>query len=229
MQRMLVVLESRHRLMHLRVSWKKVKPVEALFNGHWIFSQFKIMSFRRDDFMATDMGKLQNKEIIILPIIWERDASRGIFKGSTIVWWTILNFVHLNSNMIDMKRSVSRWMSLRKKISHIIWRKQNTFDTERIGGFLNKSGRSGPWEIILTSTMRCPLQTIYTNNLENNNSGQCHSGSIKNGTNHRVLPPVGGNGAIPGGAHDNSNESPHMSDVQSDMIEPVNPLFAVFG
>ena len=25
---------------------------------------------------------------------------------------------------------------------------------------------------------------------------------IKNGTNHRVLPLVGGNGAIPGGAHD---------------------------
>ena len=35
---------------------------------------------------------------------------------------------------------------------------------------------------------------------------QCHSGSIKNGTNHRVLPPVGGNGAIHGGAHDNSKK-----------------------
>ena len=43
--------------------------------------------------------------------------------------------------------------------------------------------------------------------------------SINTGTNHGVLPPVGGNGAIPGGAHNDSNESPHMSDVQSDMIE----------
>ena len=86
--------------------------------------------------MATDMGKLQNKVNIFLPIIWERDASRGVFKGSTIGFWTILNFVHLNSNMIEMKRSVFRWTNLRKKNSDIIWRKQNTFDTERIGGFL---------------------------------------------------------------------------------------------
>ena len=74
------------------ISWKKVKPTEALFNVHWTFSQFQVMSLRRGDLMAIDMGKLQNKEIIILPIIWERDASRGIFKGSIIVLWTILNF-----------------------------------------------------------------------------------------------------------------------------------------
>ena len=71
--------------------------------------------------------------------------------------------------------------------------------------------------------------TIYTKNLENDNSGQCHSGSINAGTNHRVLRPVGGNGAIPVGAHNNSHESPHVSDVQSDMIERGNLLFAVFG
>ena len=119
-------------------------------------------------------GKLQNKEINLLPIIWERDASRCIPKRSTIVLWTILNFVHLNSSMIDMKRSVSRWMSLRKKISHIIWRKQNTFDTERIGGFLSISLEDLDLEkSFWTSTMRWPLQTIYTKNLENDTSGQC--------------------------------------------------------
>ena len=32
------------------------------------FSQFKIMSLRRDDLMAIDLGKPQNKETIILPI-----------------------------------------------------------------------------------------------------------------------------------------------------------------
>ena len=118
--------------------------------------------------MATDMGKLQNKENIMLPIIWERDASRGIFKGSTIVLWTILIFVHLNSNMIEMKRSVSRWMSLRKKISDII-----TFDTKGIGGFLSiMTEHLDDWKIVLTSTRRCPHYTIYTKNLENDNSGQ---------------------------------------------------------
>ena len=51
------------------ISSKKVKPTEAPFNVHWTFSQFKIMSLRRDNLMATDIGKLQNKETIFLPII----------------------------------------------------------------------------------------------------------------------------------------------------------------
>ena len=46
----------------------KVKPTEAPFDVHWTFSQFE-MSLRKDDLMATDMGKLQNQEIIMLPII----------------------------------------------------------------------------------------------------------------------------------------------------------------
>ena len=72
---------------------------------------------------------------------------------------------------------------------------------------LNNSGRSGPlkdrsdFNDALTTK-----KTVYTNKLENDNSGQCHSGSINTGTNHRVLPPVGGNGAIPGGAHNNSKK-----------------------
>ena len=132
--------------------------------------------------------------------------------------------------MIETKRFVSRWMSLRKKISDIIWRKQNTFDTEGIGGFLSIIPEHlDHWKIVLTSTWRCLHYTIYTKNLENDNSGPCHSGSINTGTNHRVLPPNGGNGAILGGDHSNSNESPHMSDVQSDMIERRNLVFAVFG
>ena len=48
---------------------KKVKPAEVSFNGHWIFSQFKIMSLRRDDLMAIDKGRQKNKETMILPII----------------------------------------------------------------------------------------------------------------------------------------------------------------
>ena len=68
--KVLVVLESRHRPLHLRASLEgKVKPIEAPFNVHWTFSQFKIMSLRRDDLVAIDMGKLKNKETIILPII----------------------------------------------------------------------------------------------------------------------------------------------------------------
>ena len=31
--------------------------------------------------MATDMGRPKNKNSIMLPIIWETDASRGFFQG----------------------------------------------------------------------------------------------------------------------------------------------------
>ena len=118
---------------------------------------------------------------------------------------------NIHSNMIELK-SISRWTRTRRKISPIIWPKQSTFDTERIGGsFSMNLEKPDRWEIVLTSTMRWPHYTVYTNNLKNNNSGQCHSGNINDGTNHRVLPPAGGNGAIPGGAHDNLKESPQTS------------------
>ena len=42
------------------ISWKNVRPAEAPFNGHWTFSQFKIM-FRKCDLMAIVMGRLKNK------------------------------------------------------------------------------------------------------------------------------------------------------------------------
>ena len=36
--------------------------------------------------------------------------------------------MHPSSNMIEMKRSVSKWTSLRTRISPSTWRKKNTFD-----------------------------------------------------------------------------------------------------
>ena len=186
------------------------------------------MPLRRCDLLAIDMGRLKNTETITVPIIWERDASGGILKGFTIVSWKIPYFVNLNSNMIGVKKYASRWTSLRKKVSPIIWRKQNIFDTERIGGSLSINlEKSDRWEIVLTSTMRCPHQTVYTKNLEKDNSGQFHSGTTSNGIHHRVLPPAGGNGAILGGA---LTISPKLSSyVRSDLIERWNPLCAVFS
>ena len=60
----------------------------------------------------------------------------------------------------------------------------------------------------------CSIESIWTPRSKstiltpktNDNSGQCHSGSINTGTNHRVLPPVGGNEVIPGGVHNNSKK-----------------------
>ena len=131
--------------------------------------------------MAIDMGKLQHKESIMLPIIWEGCIKR--------------HFQGIHHRFVNDPEF---------RASDIIWRKQNTFDKGRIGGSLSiMTEHLDDWKIVLTSTKRCPHYTIYTKNLENDNSGQCHSGSINTGTNHRVLPPVGGNRAILGGAHNN--------------------------
>ena len=112
MQRMPVELESRHRLLHLRASLER----------KW------------------SQPRLKNKETIMLPIIWERDASRGILKGFTIASWKILNFVDLNSNM---KKSVSRWTRTRRKISRMT---QEEYFRYRKNWWisLNKSGKIGP-------------------------------------------------------------------------------------
>ena len=70
------------------------KPVEVSFNVHWTFSQFKIMSLRRDDITAIDMGRLKNKETIMLPIIcevrkWQKQSVTDAIEDSeehSVIW-----------------------------------------------------------------------------------------------------------------------------------------------
>ena len=50
------------------------------------------------------------------------------------------------------------------------------------------------------------FETVYTKNLENDHSDRFSTESIRNGTHHRVLPPVGGNGVVLGGVHNNSQK-----------------------
>ena len=141
----------------------------------------------------------------LLPIIWDRDASRKVLKGSTIASKTIPYFVNLNSALIELKKSASRWTRTRRKISPVEWRKKSTFDAKRIGGSLSISlEKSDRWEIVLTSTKRWPNYTVLTKSLEKSDSHQFLTGSTRNGI-RRLLHPahLGGSGTIPGGAHDN--------------------------
>ena len=63
-------------------------------------------------------------------------------------------------------RTWSRWEVCIK------WWNQNIFDTNRIGGSLSISLETlDHWEIVLTSAKRCLHSTVYTKNLENDNSG----------------------------------------------------------
>ena len=61
---------------------------------------------------------------------------------------------------------------------------------------LNKSGNTG----------QLRNRSDFNEALEHDHSDRCHSGSTRNGTHHRVLPPVGGNGVDPGGLQNNSKK-----------------------
>ena len=118
----------------------KVKPTEAPFNVHCTLSQFNCV-INTEGPHDHRLGRPKNKENIILPIIWERDAKREGLKGFTIVSSKIPYFVNLNSKLIELKKSVSRWTRTRRKISPIEWRKTSTLDSWWIS--LNKSGKIG--------------------------------------------------------------------------------------
>ena len=131
--------------------------------------------------MATDMGKLQKSKNIIWPTIWKRDASREISKGSMIVSCEIMFFANVCSNMIEMKMFVLNGTILQNKISLIECQNQNIFITDKIGGSpsISLETLADQWETVLTSTKRCLHQTVYTENLEDNNSGPCLTGSTE--------------------------------------------------
>ena len=141
----------------------------------------KLCHKKREDFMAINMGKIKNKETVMLPIIWERDSWRGVLNGFTVLFWKILNFVNLDSNMIELKMSVSRWTILRRKFSPITWRKQSTSDTERIGGSLSIIlEKLDQWDRSDFNDALTTLDCLHQESGEN--SGQCHSGKSKMAT-----------------------------------------------
>ena len=112
------------------------------------------------------------------------------------------------SKTIEMKMFVVSGTILQKKITTIEIQNQNTFTTGKIGGSLSISQETlqNQRENVLTSTKRCLHQNVYTEKLEDDNSDPRPTGSTNNGNRHRVLPPPGGNGAIPGGLPKNSKK-----------------------
>ena len=233
MQRVLIVLEIRHYLLHMRASleWKWSHPRHhSMYIGPCLNS--KLCSLRRENLMATDMGKPQNKGEYYVAHNFEKEMhqealSRDPSSFCERSWFSCIS----TRTWSRWRGSVSRWTSLRKKISPIIWRKQNTFDTEGIGGFLSiMTEHLDDWKIVLTFQRGVVYLTPSTPRIWRTTTQASAILEVS------ILAPiiefflqVGGNGAIPGGAHsNNSNESPHTSNVQSHMIEHGNLLFAVF-
>ena len=103
--------------------------------------------------------------------------------------------------MIGMEMFVLNGTILQKMISPTECQNQNIFITDENWWIsLNKSGNTGgPLRKRSDFNQALSTLTVYIENLEDNNSGPCHTGSTSNGNRHGVLPPLGGNGVDPGG------------------------------
>ena len=182
MQRKISSLESRHRLFHLRASleriWSQSKR-HPKYIGPSLNSKLRLFQKKKRLHGHRIGKKLQNKATIILPITWEKMHQKEFSRDPR-------SLVERSWISCISTRTWSKWRGLypdgrsyAKKISPIIWRKQNTFDTQRIGGSLNNPCKIGPLRIRSDINDALTTWTIYTKNLENNNSGQCHSGKYQ--------------------------------------------------
>ena len=129
-----------------RISWKKAKPAEAPFQctlDHLSIPNYVIKkgrlhghrygktTARRDHFIAHNLRKRCIKKL------FSRDPPSFLI--------TILNFMHLNSTMIEMKWSVSRWMPLaQKEFSHHMTQAEHFRYRRNWWISLNNSRTSGP-------------------------------------------------------------------------------------
>ena len=74
-QSMPIILEKRHRLVHMRASLKRNSDANrSVIQNTLDLFQFQNTPSRREDLTATDMGNFQETENIVWSITWKRDA-----------------------------------------------------------------------------------------------------------------------------------------------------------
>ena len=143
------LLESRHCLLHLRASIERKYSRGAI---KWTLDLLSISNYviKKGRPHGNRHGKTQEQRDYHVAHNLRKRCIKRHFEG---IHDRFLKDEIFRASQLDHDRTeeVSR-----KKISPIIWRKQNTFDTRRIGGFLSiilEVLNRG--EIVLTSTTRC--------------------------------------------------------------------------
>ena len=174
-----IILERRHRLLHMR-------PFLAERNR----GQSKIRYYTMD-LPFTPGVRLQEGKTS-WPQIWKKARRQRILSGQPVSEWL---------NIIEMKKFVDNGMFLKMKITLITCQKKNTSTTRTNGGFVPISRVLTPyyWEIVLISSKRCLPWNDYTKKLEKNHTCPLILTSTNNGSWHRVRLPHGGIGKIPCG------------------------------
>ena len=190
-------------IAHAGISCRKKQwPIENSLNKRWTFFHFQSMLSRREDLMATDMGKSQETKNIIWLTNWRRNAKRKSSKESMTDSYEIMNSVSEWLNTIEMKKFCRRW--------DVVADEDHTYHLSEERILLLQEQMVAPfpislvltpyhWEDVLISNKRCLPWKVYTKKLEKNNTCLLILTSTNNGNWHRVRPLHGGNGKIPGG------------------------------
>ena len=172
--------------------------------------------------MATDMGKLPNKEITILRIIWERCSKRH-FHG---IHRRFVNGPEFRASQLEHDRDEEVCIKMdelaQKGFSHHMTQAEYFRYKRNWWISLNNSRTSGPLKN--RSDFNEALSTLHHLHQEFGERQLRPAPSWKYQYWHQSS-----SSSSSWWQWSDWNESPHMSDVQSDRIERRNLLFAVFG
>ena len=130
----------------------------------------------------------------------------------TIASKTIPYFANLNSALIELEKSASGWTRTRRKIFTYRMTEDEYFRYKQNWWIsFNKAGKIGPMRD--RSDFNEALTKLHRLHQESgeNNSHRFLSGNTRNGIRRLLHPAHPGGGTIPGGAHDNQQESPQLS------------------
>ena len=203
-----IILERRHRLLHMRAPLER-NCGQSKF--HCVHTGPSVNSRIRNQIRKTSWPQVwenSRKENIIWSIIWKRDASRSS-QGSMIVSCEIMLSANGCSKTIEMMFVVNGTI-LQKKITPFECQNQNIFITDKTGGSLSVKSRDTGGPLRDRSDFNQALSKL---NRLHRESGKQQLRSMpywkcsRNGTLHRVLLPPGGNGANPGGLPENSKKN----------------------
>ena len=141
----------------------RIKPTEASSNIHWVLLSIPNYVIEKGRPHGHRYGKTLQERDIIKPIIWKRDASRGVFEG---IHDRFLNDPDFRASQLEHDRTEEVCIKMDgladKDFTHHMTQAE-FFDTNRIGGFLSTSLETlDHWEIVLTSKM-CWRATTVTN------------------------------------------------------------------
>ena len=174
----------------------------------------KSMSLRRDDLMAIDMGRLKNKDTIMLPINMRKRCIKRHFEG---IHDRFLKDPEFRESQLEPDRTEEVCIQMdkiaQKDFSYHMTQAEYFRYRKNWWVSLNNSGKTGP--VRDRSDFNDALTKLHRLHQESGKSDSHRflTGNTRNGIGRLLHPAhLGGSGTILGGAHDNLHQvKQHLS------------------